>query len=89
MNSQHNSPHPNPIMQMPPHMWREHIKPKASLFDQIEVLPEDEKLMLALHYYEGLTFAEIGKLIGKSEWETIAMHAQALTKLQSRLQEIF
>ncbi len=79
----------SPIMQMPSHLWREHIKAKASLFDQVENLPENEKLVLALHYYEGLSFSEISLLIGVAEWDAVVLHAQALAKLQSRIQDTF
>jgi len=79
----------NPIMMMPENVWKEYIRPKTSLFDQVENLPYDEKLVLALHYYEGLSFAEIGFLMGMSAWDAAALHADALTTLQSKLHEIF
>jgi len=74
---------------MPEEVWKEYIEPKASLFDQVENLPYNEKLLLALHYYEGLSFAEIGFLMGMSEWDAMALHAEALAKLQSKLQDLF
>lgn len=80
---------PHPIMAMPPAMWRQYIEPKRSLFDQVETLPEDEKLILALHYYEGLSFSEIARLMDIQEWNAIALHVQALTKLQSRIKDLF
>lgn len=79
----------NPILLMPEEVWKEYIEPKASLFDQVENLPYNEKLLLALHYYEGLSFAEIGFLMGMSEWDAMALHAEALAKLQSKLQDLF
>jgi RNA polymerase sigma factor for flagellar operon FliA len=81
--------HVNPIMQMPSNVWREYIEPKASLFDQVENLPQDEKLVLALHYYEGLSFAEIGRLMGVNEWDAVVLHSQALTKLQPHMNKVF
>jgi DNA-directed RNA polymerase specialized sigma subunit len=77
----------NPIMLMPKGVWRSYIEPKASLFDQVESLPEDEKLVLALHYYEGLSFAEIGVLMEMKEWDAIVLHTTALNKLQDKLKE--
>ena len=74
--------HVNPIMHMPPDVWKEYIGLKASLFDQVENLPENEKLVLALHYYEGLSFAEIGTLMDFDEWDAVVLHAQALAKLR-------
>jgi RNA polymerase sigma factor for flagellar operon FliA len=78
----------NPILEMPSRVWREYIGPKASLFDQVETLPENEKLVLALHYYEGLSFSEIGLLMNMKEWDAIVLHTQALTKLQSKVDDI-
>jgi RNA polymerase sigma factor for flagellar operon FliA len=75
----------NPIMLMPRGVWRSYIEPKTSLFDQVESLPEDEKLVLALHYYEGLSFAEIGVLMEMNEWDAVVLHTHALNKLQDKL----
>lgn len=80
---------PHPIMGMSPAMWRQYIEPKRSLFDQVETLPEDEKLILALHYYEGLSFSEIARLMEIQEWDAVTLHVQALTKLQSRIKDLF
>jgi RNA polymerase sigma factor for flagellar operon FliA len=77
----------NPIMLMPRGVWRSYIEAKASLFDQVESLPEDEKLVLALHYYEGLSFAEIGVLMEMKEWDAIVLHTRAFNKLQEKLKE--
>lgn len=78
----------SPIMQMAYPVWREYISAKASLFEEIENLPENETLVLALHYYEGLSFAEIGRLLDIEEWDAIVLHTKACTKLQSRLEEL-
>ena len=78
----------NPILKMPADVWRQYVSPKASLFDQVGNLPEDEKLILALHYYEGLSFAEIGYLMEVDEWEAIVLHSQALAKLQPDPEEL-
>lgn len=82
---QGNDRYVNPILLMPEEVWKEYIEPKASLFDQVENLPENEKLLLALHYYEGLSFAEIGFLMGISEWDAMVLHTEALNKLQSKI----
>jgi DNA-directed RNA polymerase specialized sigma subunit len=79
--------HVNPIMRLSGNEWREYIGPKASLFDQIESLPENEKLVLALHYYEGLSFLEIGWLMEIEEWDAVVLHTQALSKLNMNTNE--
>ncbi len=78
----------NPILLMTKPVWREYISVKASLFEELENLPENETLVLALHYYEGLSFAEIGRLLDIEEWDAIVLHTQACTKLQSKLDDI-
>lgn len=78
----------NPILRMPPNVWRQYVGPKASLFDQVGNLPEDEKLVLALHYYEGLSFGEIGYLMEFDEWDAIVLHSQALAQLQPDPEEL-
>jgi RNA polymerase sigma factor (sigma-70 family) len=60
---------------------------KISLFDAVDDLPEREKLVLAFHYYEGLSFAEIASLLNIAEEEAVKMHAQGLAKLQVLSQE--
>ena len=87
--AEHQKTHGNPILEMPSNVWREYIEPKASLFDQVETLPKDEKLVLALHYYEGLSFAEIGGLMEINEWDAIVLHTQALAKLQPKTEGLF
>ena len=79
----------NPIMRMQGDTWREYVEQKTRLFDQVESLPEDAKLVLTLHYYEGLSFADIGQVMGMKEWDAVVLHTQALVKLQSRIQDIF
>jgi RNA polymerase sigma factor FliA len=52
----------------------------------IERLPDREKLVIALYYYEGLTFKEIGKILGVSESRVYQLHTQAVLRLRGYLQ---
>lgn len=52
----------------------------------IERLPDREKLIIALYYYEGLTFKEIGKILGVSESRVYQLHTQAVLRLRGYLQ---
>ena len=81
-NNEYHRAETNPILLMPEKVWKEYVALKASMFDYVENLPEDEKLVLALHYYEGLAFSEIGILMDIQEWDAIVLHTQALMKLQ-------
>lgn len=50
-----------------------------------ERLPEREKLVIALYYYEGLTFKEIGKVLTVSESRVYQLHTQAVLRLRGYL----
>lgn len=50
-----------------------------------ERLPEREKLVVSLYYHRGLTFREIGKVLGVSEPRAHHLHTQAMTRLRSHM----
>lgn len=52
----------------------------------IDRLPERERLVIALYYYEGLTFKEIGKILAVSESRVYQLHSQAVIRLRGYLQ---
>jgi len=58
---------------------------KRILTDAINKLPEREKLVIALYYYEGLTLKEIGKVLGVTESRISQMHTKAILRLRGRL----
>ncbi len=53
----------------------------------VDKLPERERLVVALYYFEGLTFKEIGKVLGVSESRVYQLHTQAMSRLRSHLQQ--
>jgi len=58
----------------------------------IDRLPDRERLVIALYYYEGLTFKEIGKVLTVSESRVYQLHTQAVLRMRgylSRDQELF
>jgi RNA polymerase sigma factor for flagellar operon FliA len=59
---------------------------KDRLADAIARLPEREKLVVALYYYENLTLREIGEVLGVSESRVSQLHTKAVLRLKSRLQ---
>ncbi|MFQ3548543.1 MAG: FliA/WhiG family RNA polymerase sigma factor [Armatimonadota bacterium] len=59
---------------------------KKFLGDSIDRLPDREKLVIALYYYEGLTFKEIGKILEVSESRVYQLHTQAVLRLRGYLQ---
>ncbi|HZH97975.1 MAG TPA: FliA/WhiG family RNA polymerase sigma factor, partial [Fimbriimonadaceae bacterium] len=53
----------------------------------VDRLPERERLVVALYYFEGLTFKEIGKVLGVSESRVYQLHTQAMTRLRHYMLE--
>ena len=58
---------------------------KRMLAESIDKLPDREKLVIALYYYEGLTFKEIGKILCISESRVYQLHTQAVIRLRGHL----
>jgi RNA polymerase sigma factor FliA len=59
---------------------------KDLLAEAIAALPEREKLVIALYYYENLTLREIGEVLGVTESRISQLHTKAVLRLKSRLQ---
>lgn len=59
---------------------------KETLSVAIDRLPERERLVIALYYYEGLTFKEIGHILQVSESRVYQLHTQAVLRLRGYLQ---
>ena len=57
---------------------------KDRLADAIEGLPERERLVIALYYYENLTLREIGEVLGVTESRVSQLHTKAVIGLRSR-----
>lgn len=51
----------------------------------INQLPDREKTVVTLYYYEGLTLAEIGNVLGVTESRTSQIHTKAVLQLRARL----
>jgi RNA polymerase sigma factor FliA len=58
------------------------------LTDSINRLPEREKIVVTLYYYEGLTLAEIGQVLGVTESRVCQMHTKAVLALRGRITEV-
>jgi RNA polymerase sigma factor for flagellar operon FliA len=58
---------------------------KDRVADAITRLPEREKLVVALYYYENLTLREIGEVLGVTESRISQLHTKAVLRLRSRL----
>jgi len=60
---------------------------KYLLAKAINTLPEREKIVVTLYYYEGLTLAEIGQVLGVTESRICQMHTKAVLQLRGKLIE--
>jgi RNA polymerase sigma factor for flagellar operon FliA len=60
---------------------------KDRIADAIARLPEREKLVVALYYYENLTLREIGEVLGVTESRVSQLHTKAVLRLRGRMAE--
>jgi RNA polymerase sigma factor for flagellar operon FliA len=58
---------------------------RESLGEAIARLPEREKLVVTLYYYEELTLREIGEVLGVTESRVSQLHTKAILRLKARL----
>ena len=60
---------------------------KEALIRAVSEMGDREKTVLTLYYYEGLTLAEIGEILGVTESRVCQIHTKAILQLRSRLGE--
>ena len=60
---------------------------RRSLVQEIDSLPERERLVLALYYDDELNLKEIGAVLGVSESRISQIHSQAVLRLRARLHD--
>jgi RNA polymerase sigma factor for flagellar operon FliA len=58
---------------------------REALGEAIARLPEREKLVVTLYYYEELTLREIGEVLGVTESRVSQLHTKAILRLKARL----
>jgi RNA polymerase sigma factor for flagellar operon FliA len=57
------------------------------LADAINRLPERERLVITLYYYEGMTLSEIGDVLGVTESRICQIHTKSVMSLRNRMME--
>lgn len=57
---------------------------KMILAEAVNRLSEREKIVVTLYYYEGLTLAEIGQVLGVTESRVCQIHTKAILQLRAR-----
>lgn len=55
----------------------------------IKALPEKQRLVLSLYYYEDLNLKEIGSVLDVTESRVSQLHTQAIMKLKAKLRIVF
>ena len=61
---------------------------RQRLIDAIEELPEKERLVLTLYYYEELTMKEIGLTLGVVESRVSQIHSAAVVRLRATMADL-
>jgi len=61
---------------------------KGLLTQAVEELPERERQLLALYYYEELTMKEAGAVLGIGEARVSQLHSAAIIRLRARMSEL-
>ena len=60
----------------------------ASLMRVVDQLAERDQVIIALYYFEGLTLAEIGQVLGVTESRVSQVHRRATATLRQKLLEL-
>jgi RNA polymerase sigma factor FliA len=60
---------------------------RTMLVEAINGLTEREKVVLTLYYFEGMTLAEIGSVLGVTESRICQIHTKAVGQLRTRLRD--
>lgn len=61
---------------------------KKIIAEAIDALPEKERLMISLYYYEELTMKEIGEVLSITESRVSQIHSKAVFRLRTKLKSI-
>jgi RNA polymerase sigma factor for flagellar operon FliA len=61
---------------------------RQAIINSINELPDKEKKILVLYYYEELTLKEIGKVMGITESRVSQLHTKAILRLRSKLTNV-
>jgi RNA polymerase sigma factor FliA len=59
---------------------------REMIFEAIEKLPDRDRIVLILYYYEELTFKEIARILKISESRVFQVHATVLQQIRQRIQ---
>lgn len=63
------------------------VRFREALIEQIENLPEREKMLMGLYYEQELNFREIAAVLGVTESRVCQLHTQAVTRLRTKMRQ--
>ena len=66
----------------------EEAESRGLLLEAINCLSEQERLVVALYYYEEMTLKEIGETLGISESRVSQIHTKAVSRLRARMRRL-
>ncbi len=66
----------------------ERVELREVIAQVLSSLPEKEKMVMTLYYYEGLTLKEIGEVLHLSESRVCQIHTKVIIKLGVRLRRV-
>ena len=72
-----------------PHMAIDYQYSQDQIKEGIKQLPEKQRLVLSLYYYEDLNLKEIGQVLDVTESRVSQLHTQAVLRLRSKLKNKF
>ncbi len=61
---------------------------RQAVAECIAILPEKERLVISLYYYEDLNMKEIGGVLGITESRVCQIHTKAVARLRSKLRSL-
>ena len=64
------------------------LESKSLISDTIGSMPEKERLVVSLYYYEDLNMKEIGNVLGITESRVCQIHTKAVGRLRSKLRSV-
>jgi len=73
---------------MNPDVMVEREEIKTIIIESIQKLPEKEKKVIVLYYYEDLTLKEIGEVLEVTESRVSQLHTKAIMRLRGRLAQM-
>jgi RNA polymerase sigma factor for flagellar operon FliA len=73
------------VQMINPTQYIEAAEVKATLANAIDKLPEKERIVISLYYYEGLTLREISVILKLTEARISQLHTKAIFRLRGAL----